>query len=348
MSAGGFYRHLGSALLGLGVGALFLWLALRDVVMTDVGVLIENLDGKLLLQAAALYWLGLGLRIWRWQLLLRELAPAPLAAVGETLVVGYAINNLLPARLGEVARAAYAKRRLRIGRARVFGSIVVERLLDLGAILGCLLAGLVLLRMGSETVRLPTFELVALNAGAVIGVVILGIAWLRSGGIARIPIPDALRDIFDDFVRGIASLNRRSVSVALLLSGGVWLCEVAALGWVFAALDILLSPGQAMLVMGAASLSTLVPTAPGYLGTYQLVAVLAMEAFGHSASAGIVASGAIQVVLFGSVTVAGLAILSGRGLRRLYLAVRTLSSEKGVRTSAQSSSEKGVKSVSRS
>lgn len=320
MATRGVYRNLGLALLGLAVGALFMWLALRGVALDDVRTLAGSLDRLLLAEAAAFYWLALGLRVWRWQLLLRELAPAPLGAVGETLIVGYAINNLLPARLGEIARAAYAKRRLAIGRARVFGSIVVERLLDLGAILVCLMGGLFALHLGDGASRLPTFELIALNAGALVGVAILAVAWLRAGGIGRMPMPAPLRTVFGDFVHGIATLNRRSCALALLLTGGVWLCEVAALAWVFAALDVNLGPGQAVLVMGAASLSTLVPTAPGYLGTYQLVAVLAMETFGHSASAGIVASTAIQVVLFGSVTIAGLAILALRGLRRLYLA----------------------------
>ena len=47
--------------------------------------------------------------------------------------------------------------------------------------------------------------------------------------------------------------------------------------------------------------------------------VLAMQAFGFSASAGIVATGAIQLALFGSVTACGAAILAVRAVRRLYL-----------------------------
>ncbi len=310
-------RNTAIGLLGVGVGGIFLWLALREIRLDELRALAAATDRSVIAVAIAVYWCAIGLRILRWQLLLRELAPAPLVAVGETLVVGYAVNNILPARLGEVARAAYAKRRLRIGRARVFGSIVIERCLDLAAILLCLVCGLVALKLGAIGTRLPTFELIALNAGAVIGVLILGLAILRSGTFEYLRLPTPVAVVIADFCTGVASLNRRSALLAMVLTATVWGLETTALAQVFAAVGIELSLTQALLLMGAASLSTLVPTAPGYLGTYQLVAVLSMNAFGLSASAGIVAATATQIALFGSVTVVGLFVIVVRSLRRV-------------------------------
>jgi len=307
------------AVLGLAVGAGFLWLALRKVDFNELRATIASLDTSLLLFATLLYWIALSLRIVRWQLLLRELGPAPLPAVAETLVVGYAVNNVLPARLGEVARAAYAKRRLGIGRARVFGSIVVERVLDLVAILACLGGGLVVLYYADHAARQPTFELVALNAGVIIGVAVLALAVLRAGNLGRLRIPPPILALCHDFCAGVASLNRRSALLAALLSAIIWSFEVAALVQAFRALAVHLELGQAMLLMGIASLSTLVPTAPGYLGTYQLVFAIAMRAFGLPESTGIVAAGAVQAFLFGSVTVAGAVILALRSLRKAFM-----------------------------
>ncbi|MGE0487268.1 MAG: lysylphosphatidylglycerol synthase transmembrane domain-containing protein [Gammaproteobacteria bacterium] len=325
--------------LGLAVGALFMTLAVRGVDVAELGRLVAAVDRARLAGAVALYWVALALRVARWRSLLTQLGSAPLGAVGETLVVGYAVNNLLPARLGEVARAAYAKRRLAIGRARVFGTIVIERLLDLAAILTCLVAGLAGAGLVLGHTRLPTFELVALNAGVLVGLAVLTLALLRSARLGRLALPAAVQGVVDDFRQGTRSLNRRTAILVVVLTAAVWGCEVCALAQVFAACGAALAVDEALIVMGAASLSTLVPTAPGYLGTYQLVAVLAMEAFGREAAAGIVASTAIQIALFGSVTVAGLAILLVRGTRRAWL---TAAGE------AQSSSENGVKSVSRS
>lgn len=325
------------AVLGLAVGAGFLWLALRKVDFAELRATAASLDGSLLLCSTLLYWVALSLRVLRWQLLLRELGPAPLPAVAETLVVGYAVNNVLPARLGEVARAAYAKRRLGIGRARVFGSIVIERVLDLLAILACLGGGLALLYYADHAARQPTFELVALNAGVIIGVAVLVLAVLRAGNFGRLRIPPQILNLCHDFGAGIASLNRRSALLAAVLSVIIWAFEVAALVQAFHALAVHLELGQAMLLMGIASLSTLAPSAPGYLGTYQLVFAIAMRAFGLPESTGIVAAGAVQACLFGSVTVAGAAILALRWLRKACGYSRG--------ESAQSLRENGVKSV---
>lgn len=310
-------RNTLMAACGLAAGGLFLWIALTRVDLAEVVRQAAAIDARGLAAAAALYWLALALRVLRWQVLLRQLCAAPLLTVSETLVVGYAVNNVLPARLGEVVRAAYAKRRLGVGRARGFGSIVVERLLDLAAVLACLLGGLALLHAATAGTRVPAFEMVALNAGAVVGVAILAIAILRSGSLGRVPLPRPVAQVMADFRAGVRSLNRATVVLATLLTVLVWMFETFALAAAFAAAGITLNYAQALLVMGAASLSTLVPTAPGYLGTYQLVAVLAMAAFGLSESAGIVAASAIQLALFGSVTLVGSAILAARALRHL-------------------------------
>ena len=312
-------KQLAVAVFGLAVGGLFLWLALRQVEAREVWRAVAGIHYPTLLVATIVYWAGIGTRVIRWQLLLRQLKPVPTMKVGETLIVGYAVNNLLPARLGEVARAAYAKRRLQIGRARVFGSIFIERFLDLIAISGCLLVGLVALRWNADFALAPTFELIALQAGAVIGVLILVVAIFRSEVIERFKMPPALSAILGDFRLGLATLSRKTVVSGCALTLAVWLLECAAVAQVYAATGIDLNVSQSLLLIGAAALSTLVPTAPGYLGTYQLVAVLAMSSFGLNTNAGIVAATATQLALFGSLTLVGIVILATRGVRRLMV-----------------------------
>jgi uncharacterized protein (TIRG00374 family) len=261
-----------------------------------------------------LYWVAIVLRIIRWRALLAQIQQVALAQVGETLVVGYAVNNLLPARLGEVFRADYAKRRFGITRATVLGSIVIERVLDLCAILSCLLVGLAFVELLNEAGRIPVFEVIALNAALIVGAVIIVIYFLRNDALHMLPLPKALARMLGDLRRGIGALNRRSLLMLVGLSGAVWLFEVFALYWIFLALDVRLEFTQALLIMGAASLSTLVPTAPGYLGTYQLVFVLAMGVFNQPEVVGLVAATTIQIFLFGTVTIAGLALLTRRWL----------------------------------
>ena len=125
--------------------------------------------------------------------------------------------------------------------------------------------------------------------------------------------------ILSDFRVGLSTLDRDTVAVCVPLTGFIWCFEILALRQIFFAVGVQLGTAQALLLMGAASLSTLIPTAPGYLGTYQLVAVLAMNAFALNANAGIVAATATQIALFGSVTAAGMSILLIRSIRRLAI-----------------------------
>jgi len=303
------------AFFGLSLGGFFLWLAVRDVDLRQLGMAAANIRVTSVAYALACYWIAMILRIARWSSLLNQLASVRTVQVAETLVIGYAVNNVLPARLGELFRADYAKRRFGMSRTMVLGSILIERLLDLCIILLCLLLGLAVTELHGKHSQ-AGFEIIALNAALLIGVVILAIYFLRSGELRSYPIPAAVSRLAHDLRTGIKSLNRRSVTVAVALSLGIWAFEILALWWMFHAVAADLSLNQTLLVMGAASLSTLVPTAPGYIGTYQLVFVLAMGVFGYSDMQGVIASTSIQLVLFGSVTLVGISLLVARSLAR--------------------------------
>ena len=66
-----------------------------------------------------------------------------------------------------------------------------------------------------------------------------------------------------------------------------------------------LSPPESLMLLGLASLSTLVPTAPGYVGTYQLVFAHVFHMFGYQQATGIIAATAVQIFCFGTVTILG-------------------------------------------
>ena len=301
---------------GLALGGVFLHLALRRFDGDEVRAALADLDHGWLGVAAAVYWLAIALRVARWSVLLGELGAPALRHVAETLVVGYAVNNVLPARLGEVFRADYARRRFRIPGGTALGSIVIERLLDLAAILGCFGAGLVYARaLGAG--GLLRFETVALNAGAVVGALVLAVGFLRARKPAGRRLPAIAAALLDDVVHGLAALNRRSLGAAVVLSALVWAAEAATLWAVFRAFGLTLAAHEVLIVMGAASLSTLVPTAPGYLGSFQLVFALTLGALGRPGAVGVAAASVIQALLFGTVSVVGLGLLALRSLHTM-------------------------------
>ena len=295
--------RIASAIFGLSVGSVFLWLAFRGVDVGNLLAITRRCSPLLLGMAVAVYWFSMMLRIVRWHLLLNQLAEVSRARVSEVLLVGYAANTVLPARLGEVVRAAYAGRRTNAPMTEVFGSIVIERALDLVALVICLSTGLGLYyHAGGDA--MSDIGLIALNAGVmVLGAV--GVIALVRAGIFEGLIPRWLMAPYGQLRRGLRSLNAASVLQALFYTTGIWSVEIAAAALVFKAFGVELSVAQALLMMGATALSTMIPTAPGYLGTYQYVLAHFMVVFGYDREVGLVAATAIQCCFLGTVSVAG-------------------------------------------
>lgn len=88
--------------VGLAVGALLLFLMLRNVNIDDVRETLRLIDGRWVIVAIASYAIALFVRTIRWWLILRSAANIKLGQVGLALLQGYAVNALLPARLGEI------------------------------------------------------------------------------------------------------------------------------------------------------------------------------------------------------------------------------------------------------
>src|SRR5580658_9196044 len=96
---------------GLAVGALLLFLALRNVRVGDVQQALQLIDERWGIVAIAAYAVALLVRTIRWWVILRSAVHIKLGQVGLALLQGYTVNIWLPARLGEIFRADFCGRR---------------------------------------------------------------------------------------------------------------------------------------------------------------------------------------------------------------------------------------------
>ena len=83
------------------------------------------------------------------------------------------------------------------------------------------------------------------------------------------------------------------------------------------------------LVIGVVSLSTLLPSPPGFLGTMQFAFAIAVSTFGYSWSQGIAAATVSQVFLLGSMVAVGLALLLAAYSSRVYRDAKLLRPSSG-------------------
>src|SRR5690606_5047983 len=119
------------AILGLLLGAGLLYYSLRGISLGDVFAEIRRADPILFLASILLAVGPILVRAWRWRALLEPVRPGTsFGARFRATMIGFMANNILPARIGEVARV-YALRRIEpVPIAASLGSLVVERLLD--------------------------------------------------------------------------------------------------------------------------------------------------------------------------------------------------------------------------
>jgi uncharacterized protein (TIRG00374 family) len=226
---------------------------------------------------AQLLWLVPGLLVlavqaWiraaRWASLIRPWAPRAIGAarVVDAMLVGYFVNAVMPARLGEVARSVVVARRETVPFAGVAASVVVERAIDVMAL--ALLATIALAATGSEW-SIP-FGILALAIAVVVG---LG---RRATVLERfVPgrTPARIADGVRGFLRAVAAIPLRVVGGAVALSVAAWLADTTIVLLVSRSLGIELGVPAALAIGLGGALGTALPAAPGYLATYELGAV---------------------------------------------------------------------------
>jgi uncharacterized protein (TIRG00374 family) len=236
-----------------------------------------------------------------------QLSPQRYSLVFEAVLTGFAANYLLPARLGELFRADYIKRISGLPRSAAIGSIGVERTVDGLSVLGLLLLGL--LAFGTDA---PMSRNIAFSILLVGLLVFGGLAMFL--GVARFAYPwlsgkqGRLFRYAAAFVQGVRSLNRRTLVPIGGLTAVIWTMEMATLALVLHAFGVTLQPSQLVILGSSLTLSTLAPTAPGFLGSLQFVGAALMEAYGESRAVGVAAVTSMQLFCYLPVALLGVAV----------------------------------------
>jgi uncharacterized membrane protein YbhN (UPF0104 family) len=304
------------AIGGLGFGGLCLWIAFSQTDMAALADAVAVIEPRWIVAAMAYYVLNLAIRVTRWRLLLQSVRPLEYGQVGAALITGYAVNNLLPARLGELFRADFVRRHFRVRRSAVLGTILVERLLDGLMLILILNLGLLLTARGAEGREL----LIGLSVIATTGVaVVLAGTW----NLARLRERllgfgwPWMQSRLDTFAETVALIRDHGLARPAALTLPIYLIEALTIDAALRSAGVEVGPGAVLVVLGAASLSTLLPTAPGYVGSYQLAFILSLGLFAYDAPRAIVAATVVQAFLLGGVVVAGLATLFYVNLKEL-------------------------------
>jgi uncharacterized protein (TIRG00374 family) len=282
-------KRLAVALIGIAVSVVALVIVFRSVNLEAALDAFRAAEFAWLVPAFGVLVVGFVLRLVRWDWLLPLRADgtrAPVLRILPCLFIGYLGNVILPARLGEPIRAYLVSRRESIAFGGVFGSVVLERIID--TVVLAVLAFVASVRLDApEWVRQGTAILSILGVGLVVVLATIGLAPFlplvrRALGVLPAALhPERLLHGIKGFVQFSGGSHRRPmVLIATLLSVGAWFCDAAMIFFVARALQIQLDPAEAILISAVTVLSTAIPSAPGYVGTYELAAVTIATALG--------------------------------------------------------------------
>lgn len=319
---GALLRHrLVQTALGLAVGIALLWLAFARTDVEGLSRRLAQVQPLWLLLALVNYGVALGIRSWRWQIILAPVRRLSFLQVYHSLVVGYAANNVLPARLGELLRADYLGRRYGISRLSVIGTIVVERLFDVIVFVGFIIAGIAALH-GRPDARVPPI----LHAAEVVagGCVLLGIGLFAILRLRHRPLP-APFSFLESKIRSLAKglhlvTGLRELALLAATTVIVWTADSTSTWLLCRALGVNPGLSELLLIMGMSCLAALIPAAPANIGALQYALVLAFQLLGYDADAGFGLALLIQGCFVGSSTLAGgllylMSTLTGAGAR---------------------------------
>lgn len=282
--------------LGIALSVLVLWFTLRGVDLREVGHILSSSRADLWLLCTVTATAIFPLRARRWQTILAPLAGRlPLKPLWHATAIGMMVNNVLPARAGELARAyALSRERREVRFTAAFASLAVDRLFDGVVVLGLMLLATLDPRFpANATILGATAQGIATSAGvflAVVFVVLFALA-LRptpfvalAGRIGEVASP-ALREkvvhLLEGFVSGLGVLRAPRLALEVLWWTVLhWLTNALAFWFGFAALGIDAPASATLFVQGLIAIGVALPSSPGFFGLFEAAGKLGLGLYG--------------------------------------------------------------------
>ncbi len=281
--------------LGLAISAFFVWDTLRRLRLGDVWQALQGAHYLWLIPGIVVYFMGVWVRAWRWHYLLRPIKPIPTRVIFPIVAIGYMGNNIYPYRAGEVLRAYILRVRQGVPVSASLATIVIERVFDGVVMLGFVIFNLpALAGIAGESGFVGSIQQVAIYgsvafAAALLVFILAALFPQQSLGLfhrlLEPLLPQRVRPkitgLVVSFWTGLESLRSpRNILMVLLTTTVVWLFETGKYWFVMQAFPFQVSFFALMLMNGIVNLATSLPSAPGYVGTFDRPGIAVLEAFG--------------------------------------------------------------------
>lgn len=288
-------------IFGVAVTVIVLGIVIFNLKFEEVIKAFSQANYLFLLPAILITMIAYLVRAWRWQIILRPTKQVTFSSSYSVMMIGFMANNLLPARIGEFVRAYTLGNQEKVSKSLSLATIVLERVCDGLTLVALMGFSLVVFPVPKSDGWMQFIEIFSTSvfAGALLFLIFL--IWREKAALKLVsflmkPLPNGLEhkahNLLASFVLGLHALRRGSMVILLVLSSLiVWLlegCSYYLMLWAFNLQDKMSTYqliGAGLLLLVFVNLGTMIPSAPGFFGVYQLAATIALGAYNVSNSA---------------------------------------------------------------
>src|SRR5262245_16950090 len=321
------------ATLGIAISVVALWILVRSVDIPAALDVLRTASPAWILVMLVTTTIDIGARGARWRTLLAPIAPLRYRHVLGYTYIGYLANNVLPARLGELYRSHALGEGEGVSRTTVLGTVVVERVVD--TVMVVAIAALAVLVLSVRGVMSSAVLLGLAFVSLAVIALGLGIAAHRLPGADRVAAIIARRPRLLELARrlreGLAVAGRPStIAVAVVFSAVAWAASTGTFLAAGQAVGVELSLAQAALLCSGVALVTIVPSGPGYVGTFELTVVAIADGFGIPRDSAFAMGLLVHLMILATTSIGGVAAMIAfrrRGAEARSVAAEPVSEE---------------------
>ena len=308
--------------VSVAMSALFLWLAVRGVHWEDAAAALRGANYVWVVSMLPVTVWTLFVRAQRWRVFLHDVGVPPLRPLVSATNIGFMANMVLPLRIGEVIRPVLLSRRAHLSLSGVLASVLLERIFDMFTILFLFGVSVSLVTVSDE-VRQWGWMLTGLAVAVAAVIVLIRVQERLALRIARrladlVPgqAGDSAYHFAEGFVRALEMLDSPMAYVkAFAWSLYLWMAISVVYVFGFWAFHMDVPELRGALVMTTlVAIAVSVPSAPGFIGSFQLGCVLGLRIFGVNESAALAFSLIVHLSQFVGVIGAGLYSLWVEGI----------------------------------
>jgi uncharacterized protein (TIRG00374 family) len=309
--------------IGVVVTLLFLWYALRGISISSLMVEMKKADywtlPIILPLIALLFWI----KAWRWKILLSPLKKFTTYEVTPAVCIGFMGNNILPMHLGEIIRILVLGKQFGLDRSAIFSTVVLERVMDVFAILFLLVIGIIFSPV------LPAWVQKSGWGMGIVGIILLVflviyVKWtqkfidLFEKYFTFLPdgIYNNISKMIESGAHGLQSLKDPRLLLGNIISSVLhWLVGVMIIYFSLVSFQIQVPFYATFIVNGVCAIGVSIPASPGFFGIIQTCFRESLALYKVNETLAVAASMYFHIISYVTITTVGFIYLSRLGLK---------------------------------